>query len=110
MQKCTVNGLTSETRPIVCGVPQGSILGPLLFLLFINDIDTNLVHSNVLLYADNTVIYATHKDEYFAHSWVSEDLNVLCTWCKKNRLTINLKKKQINVIWYKKYAQIGYQI
>ena len=94
-QKCTVNGLTSGERPILCGVPQGSILGPLLFLLFINDIDSNFVHSNVLLYADDTVIYAAHEDELTAHLWMSEDLSVLCKWCHKNQLTINLKKTKV---------------
>ena len=96
-QKCTVNGLSSRERPIRCGVPQGSILGPLLFLMFINDIDSSFVHSNVLLYADDTVIYATHEDELSAHLWMSEDLNVLCKWCHKNQLTINLKKTKVMI-------------
>ena len=97
VQKCTVNGHTSEEQPITCGVPQGSILGPLLFLLFINDIDVNFVHSKVLLYADDTVIYATHRDETFAHLWMNEDLSVLYNWCNKNHLTINLKKTKLMV-------------
>ena len=90
-----MNGITSDERPIVCGVPQGSILGPSLFLLFINDVDTNLVHSKVLLYADDTVIYAKHKEEDVAHLWMSEDLNVLCNWCQRNQLTINQKKTKV---------------
>ena len=97
----------SDERPITCGVPQGSILGPLLFLLFINDIDTNFVHSKVLLYADDTVIYATHKDEQFAHLWMSEDLNVLCTWCNKNHLTINLKMTKLMLFGTRNMSKTG---
>ena len=109
VQKCTVNGLMSDERPITCGVPQGSILGPLLFLLFINDIDTNVVHSKVLLYADDTVIYATHRDEQFAHLWMSEDLNILCTWCNKNHLTINLKKTKLMLFGTRNMSKTGIQ-
>ena len=98
LPQCTVNGVTSKVRPIVCGVPQGSILGPLLFLMFINDVDTNVVHSKVLLYADDTVIYACHKDESVAHLWMSEDLNVLCKWCQSHQLTINQKKTKIMLL------------
>ena len=67
----------------------------MLFLMFINDIDTNLVHSNALLYADDTVIYAKHKDDIVAHLWMSEDLNVICEWCQRNQLTINQKKTKV---------------
>ena len=80
---------------ISCGVPQGSILGPMLFLLYVNDVSTNLMHSNVLLYADDTVIFAKHEDEGMAHLWVSSDLELLQKWCNRNQLTINLKKAKL---------------
>ena len=94
-QKCTVNGISSREFNIKCGVPQGSILGPLLFLLYINDIDYSLIHSKVLLYADDTVIYANHKEEAYARLWVSEDLNILVNWCNINQLTINKDKTKM---------------
>ena len=94
-QKCSVNGMTSEERDIICGVPQGSILGPLLFLLYVNDLGINLLHSNVLLYADDTVLFANHKDERIAQIWVQTDLELLSKWCNRNQLTINLAKTKL---------------
>ena len=94
-QKCIVNGKTSKEADIVCGVPQGSILGPLLFLLFINDIDENLLHSRVLLYADDTVLYACHEQEDSAHLWVANDLKLLTDWCCNNQLTVNINKTKV---------------
>ena len=94
-QKCIVNGKTSMEAGIVCGVPQGSILGPLLFLLFINDLDQDLLHSKVLLYADDTVLYASHEDEDSAHLWVANDLNLLTNWCYNNQLTVNISKTKV---------------
>ena len=94
-QKCTVNGRTSNERSITCGVSQGSILGPLLFLFYINDLDQELIHCKALLYADDTVLYACHKQEDFAHMWVTEDLRILSNWCCKNQLTININKTKV---------------
>ena len=78
-----------------CGVPQGSILGTLLLLLFINYFDQDLLHSKVLLYADDTVLYASHTQEDFAHLWVAEDLRMLTKWCRNNQLTININKTKV---------------
>ena len=81
-QCCTVNGLTSSQLPITCGVPQGAILGPLLFLLYVNDLQECLVHQNVYLYADDTVIYSTDNDVKQAHFQMQSELNNISTWCK----------------------------
>ena len=57
-KKCTVaNGTTSEKAVITCGVPQGSILGPLLFLIYVNDLCHKIKNCNIKLYTDDTMIY-----------------------------------------------------
>ena len=62
MQVCFVNGQTSSPKKIVCGIPQGSILGPFLFLLYINDMPDNLEKSIPCLYEDDTQI--SSSDNY----------------------------------------------
>ena len=83
-QKCTVNGITSSCLGIKCGVPQGSILGPMLFLLYINDIVDTLVCTKCYLYADDTVLYMSNPNETVAHAG----------WCDINQLT-NTKKTKV---------------
>ena len=56
-QRVIVDGAHSDWLPVTSGVPQGSILGPLLFLLFVNDIPSNVKHSKVALFADDTKMY-----------------------------------------------------
>ena len=106
-QRCTVNGTSSGELTITCGVPQGSILGPLLFLMYVNDVSTNLLHTKVLLYADDTVIFARHKDEGMAHLWVSHDLILLQEWCNRNQLTINLSKTKLMLLGTKNMLKRG---
>ena len=85
-QQCVkVNGSISGLLPIVYGVPQGSILGPILFSLYINDI-VNIVDCGIILYADDTVIY--HQD----HQVLQATLERITDWCNDNLLTINVKK------------------
>ena len=61
-QQCTVNGQISSPKKTVCGIPQGSILGPLLFLLYINDMPKSLKFCTPSMYADDTEMYASAKD------------------------------------------------
>ena len=89
-----MNGLTSEFLDVTCGVPQGSILGPML-LLYINDINRTLSLCKTKLYADDTVIYATHVNESICHEWLCKDLDKLRVWLNMNRLTINLDKTKL---------------
>ena len=60
-QSVEINGTFSDAFPVYTGVPQGSILGPLLFLLHINDIDGCLKHSSIITYADDTVLFTSSK-------------------------------------------------
>ena len=60
-QVCVVQGYTSEPRIISCGVPQGSILGPLLFFIYINDLPACLKYATARLFADDTTITNSHK-------------------------------------------------
>lgn len=75
-----------------CGVPQGSVLGPTLFNLYENDICYLNLKSSILMYADDVVIYCTHRDpEIIINIW-QEDLRRLYKWSTMNKLSVSLKK------------------
>ena len=77
-QRVTVSGETSEPLPICSGVPQGSILGPALFFLFINDLSDAVEESNIDMFADDTNIYKEVKSAADAlSSHASAKLNVV---------------------------------
>ena len=91
--QCTLaNNVVSHKQLITCGVPQGSVCGPLLFLIYINDLASVLEHCKVSLYADDTVIYLANQKVNDAMELVQKDLNNLSEWCTRNKLTKNSKK------------------
>ena len=94
-KQCTVaNDIVSKEKLITCGVPQGSVCGPLLFLLYINDVTSSLTNCKVSLYAYEIVIYMSHTNKQTALQLLQQDLVSLNMWCKRNKLTINCKKTQ----------------
>ena len=90
-QCTTANNIKSSYSKILCGVPQGSILGPLFFIIYVNDIGKCVSHCKHLLYADDTVIYITGNID-ITTTYLQEDLNRFKKWCDRNQLTMNIKK------------------
>ena len=92
-----INSLTepftySSYQEVSYGTPQGSCLGPLLFLVFINDLHNVVEHGLSLLFADDTTLLHSHKNLRYLKWTVEEDLNKLMDWFKANKLTLNLDK------------------
>ena len=83
-----LNGVTSSWKPIVSGVPQGSMHGPLLFLVFINDLLDNLV-CNPKLFADDVSLIAVMHDKHICTSNLRDDLSRLYEWSVKWKICLN---------------------
>ena len=82
----------SKEFDVTYGVPQGSIVGPLLFLIFCNDLPQNLETCKGILFADDTTIYKKHSNINYLMWSMSEELKRLMDWFAANKLTLNLKK------------------
>ena len=85
------NKLSSFTN-IHTGIPQGSILGPLIFLIFINDIQNIPHRCKINLYADDILLYSCDEDINIASSILQEDVNRILKWFQDNKLTVNVQK------------------
>jgi hypothetical protein len=85
------NQIRSLILKVICGVPQGSILGPILFLVYINDIKhcTNL---SLLSFADDTTLYMSHANLTVLYNTINNELVKLNDWFCANRLSLNVKK------------------
>ena len=92
----SINGLESEKRKIFCGVPQGSVLGPLLFLLFINDLP-NATNFLTLLFADDTTFQVSGLDLSELFNIANTELEKSAVWFRANKLTLNVKKTKFMV-------------
>ena len=97
-QKCVVNGFLSECCTLKCGIPQGTILGPLLFLLYINDLPNCLSHSVPRMYADNTHLTYSNGNIHSVQSSLKEDLFNISRWLTANILTLNMTKREFMLI------------
>ncbi len=104
------NGNKSETVP--CGdygVPQGSVLGPLCFILATNDLALTLKKCKCILFADDTTLYTTHKNLLYLQNSIKHDLEILVDWFKANKLTLNLDKTSF-VLFQQKSENINEDI
>ena len=78
-QRVVLNGFNSEYAAIDSGVPQGSVLGPLLFLIYINDLETN-IKSNIIFFADDTMLFSIVKDPLSSADDLNNDLELIRKW------------------------------
>ena len=94
--KCSVTSTGkveySDYEIITYGTPQGSCLGPLIYLIFTNDMAIHLENCNSIMFADDTTLYQTHRSLRYLKWCLQEDLKSLVDWFRANKLTLNLDK------------------
>ena len=87
-QRTSINGFFSNERLISCGVPQGSILGPMLFVIYMNDLKACSLSSYARMYADDTCLTASATDPKMFQFKLNHDLEILHSWLYANKLSL----------------------
>ena len=110
-QRVVLNGQTSSWTNVLAGVPQGSILGPLFFLIYINDLSDD-ISSNPKLFADDTSLFSAIHDKNNSAKELNNDLREISNWAYHSKMTFNpdpLKQVQ-EVIFSRKMAKTNHPI
>ncbi len=92
-QQVVCEGSHSKLKPITAGVPQGSILGPLLFLVYINDLPRN-IDSQVRIFADDTTLFLETTDPFSCANTINRDLKKVSEWAKTWKMIFNPSKTE----------------
>ena len=92
VQRVIINGQFSEWTQIKAGVPQGSVLGPLLFLVFINDIVDVIHNCNVRLFADDTCLFIEIDSKDISEAKINEDLDSIELWANSWLINFSAQK------------------
>ena len=108
MQCTEIGDFQSKLDYIKCGVPQGSILGPLLFLLYINDIIMSSDVFKFILFADDTSLFYSHKDKTIATEIMTYELEKIYQWLAANRLSLNIGKSKLLIFSHQKKSKGNY--
>ena len=106
-QRVLLDGVHSEWTGLTKGVPRRSILGPMLFLLFVNDLSDVVQHCTVNLYADDAAIYSTDKNPVVLWVRMEKDLESVANWIRMNGLKMNVAKTQLMVLTRKGKYQMA---
>nr|CAH7732385.1 unnamed protein product [Callosobruchus chinensis] len=107
-QYVTIRSKTSSKKPVCSGVPQGSVLGPLLFLIYTFDLINAIKNCSVQLYADDTQIYHSFNPEEheYASTLINEDLINICSYADKHNLRLNAAKSTCMIFCSKKKREL----
>ena len=99
-QRVSLNNNLSDAADVIYGVPQGSILGPLLFFIFINDLPLYIqsTSTSVDLYADDTYFYCSSHDKLVLERNLQTSLDCLQRWCHENGMMLNTDKTKVMLI------------
>ena len=111
-RRCYVSykSATSSEAPITTGVPQGSILGPILFLIYINDLPKCVNNFTSTLYADDTTLCSSDYNYSTLISQSNSDLENLENWMKTNRLTLNISKTEMLLFTNRKFDHLQHRV
>ena len=90
-QYVSLNGYESDTKIIMCGVPPGLVLGPLLSLIYMNDLPSCITHTKVILFVDDTTLYTSENINILYHN-INIDLLNLVEWFRSNKLELDSSK------------------
>ena len=95
-----LNGIYSTEKMINCGVPQGSVLGPLLFCIFINDLPLHISNNNVNcdLFADDSSLHCSDKNIESVQFSLQQSINQVSSWCDQNHMALNPQKTKSMVL------------
>ena len=105
-QFVTYDSVSSNCKSISCGVPQGSILGPLLFLLYINDLNSVCKDAMSIFFADDSNLFKNGKDILKLEEDLNDILSNISEWLKVNKLSLNVKKTHYMIFTRKRSAKI----
>ena len=109
-QAVFVNGTISNTVEINMGVPQGSVIGPILFLLYINDMERCSYGPRFVHYADDTTIFSSDNNIERLSIEINQSLSSVSEWLRTNRLSLNIKKTSYMIFTNRKYPNITLRV
>ena len=100
-QHTIINGVSSSALSITHGVPQGSVLGPLLFLIYINDLNHVVKHSTVHRFCDDTNLLYSSSSLKSINKCINHDLKLIVHWLRANKISLNVNKTEIILFRHK---------
>ena len=108
-QFVSINGFNSDYKTVKYGVPQGSVLGPLLFLIFINDLNIAIKNSETFHFADDTCLLNIKDSIKKINKVVNKDLKFLIQWLHANKISLNVAKTEV-IIFRRKKKQLDFDL